>query len=164
MAVDKVDTIARTEEQVAKLYDLVRGIGGLTWRAEILEDGRTALRKENEQQNLRIERLEKIVASMAEGNYGDEARHWVRTLREGQEEATQEDTKMSYGRTELKIERKPSPNGRYAFTLSFLMNGEWRACNYDNDKGRLREWALAEIAAGTFAGPLIEPRAREGKQ
>lgn len=61
-----------------------------------------------------------------------------------------------YERTTLKIERKTSPNGHYEFTLSFLMNGEWRPTNYANSTEELREWALAEIAQGTFAGPVVE--------
>ena len=59
-------------------------------------------------------------------------------------------------RTTLKIERKTSPNGRYEFTLSFLMNGEWHPANYAHSAWVLQDWALAEIEWGTFTGPIIE--------
>ncbi len=59
-------------------------------------------------------------------------------------------------RTTLKIERKTSPNGRYEFTLSFLMNGEWHPTNYAHSAWVLQEWARAEIERGTYTGPVVE--------
>ena len=59
-------------------------------------------------------------------------------------------------RTTLKIERRPSPSGRYEFTLSFLMNGKWHPTNYAHSAWVLQEWALAEIERGTYAGPIVE--------
>lgn len=59
-------------------------------------------------------------------------------------------------RTALKIERNTSPNKVYEFTISFLMDGKWHPTNYANSAEELRGWAHAEIARGTFTGPVVE--------
>ena len=59
-------------------------------------------------------------------------------------------------RTVVKIEHRPSPNGRYPITISFAKDGQWHDANYTQTIEQAWQWVMAEIERAIFAGPIIE--------
>ena len=56
----------------------------------------------------------------------------------------------------MAIERKDSPNRRYAYTISVVAGNEWYPHNYTHTLEQARECTQQRIESGVFPGPVIE--------
>jgi len=55
----------------------------------------------------------------------------------------------------IAIERKDSPNRRYAYTISFVTGGKWYAHTYTHTLEQAHEVTQQRIDSGVFPGPVI---------